>query len=212
MGGATPRDRDRKTGRRAGRGGVEGRDRVEMIRARKGTSSGPGVPPHPAAKPSFAASRAWKGSGHRRLLIAANRVLPAGSAAAGRARRTEGGLSCNTPSKGSRGAGRSAASPILAARRLGAYSPLPARPPLRDGVPGWGGSPGANLGRRGYHHALAVKTTPSPLPVQPALRSHSAQESFGVPEAPPGPRGPESRAFGPWRRGGKFVRPALGDR
>lgn len=67
------------------------------MRARKGTSSGPGVPPHPAAKPSFAASRAWKGSGHRRLLIAANRVLPAGSAAAGRARRTGGGGCPETP-------------------------------------------------------------------------------------------------------------------
>lgn len=77
VGGSTPRDRDGKTGKRAGRGGRGGKsDRIETIRAGKGASSGPGVPPHPAAKPSFAASRAWKGSGHRRLLIAANRVLP----------------------------------------------------------------------------------------------------------------------------------------
>lgn len=210
-GGATPRDQRGKSGSTAGGCGGKS-DRMGTTRTGEGAESGPGVAP--------ACSQAWlpgfpgrERSGHKRLLIAASRVLPGSSAAAGRARRPNwrNGGSWNTSSKGSGCAGRSAAPQ----RRLG-EGEAPRVHSLsalhyRMGFQLEGGSLRANLGRRGSHRALAGKTTPS-LPAQPALRSHSAQQSFGVPAAPPSPRGPESWPIGPRRRRGKFVRPGLGDR
>ena len=188
------------------------------LRAGKGASSGPGVPPHPSAKPSFAAPRAWKGSGHRSLLIAANRVLPAGSASTGRARRTEcvcvAGGSCNTPSRAPEAQGAALLPhPACAEARRPPSTPCPFST-LRWGSRLGGAVPGPTWGAPATttHSQARPLRPPLPVPAQLALRSHSAQESFGVPEAPPSPRGPESRAFGPRRRGGKFVRPAPGDR
>lgn len=128
-GGDTPRPgwKDRRRARRWGRRGKS--DRIETLRAGKGASSGPGVPPHPAAKPSFAASRAWKGSGHRSLLIAAQRVLPSDwQLRAEPGQRGRGGAgSCNTPSRAPEARDRALPPP---SRRLSALTLLLARLPL----------------------------------------------------------------------------------
>lgn len=121
------------------------------------------------------------------------------------------GVPVNTPYKGSGGAGRCSAPSPAEVRRLSTHSPLPACPQLRDGVPDWGVVTGPTSGAETPTVRSQARPPPLPILAQPSFCSHSAQESFGVPTAPPSPRGLEFLPTEPRHLGGKFVRPGLHD-
>lgn len=149
-----------------------------------GVSSRPGVPaPQPPAR-SQAQLRGFpgpEGFGSLAPINSHELVHPVSSAVAEAPDWAEGwGASCDNPSKGSSGVGRSSAPPR---RRCGGSAPTIHS--LR--APGYqigfqmGGSARANLGRRGYRFPFAGKTTPSPPPAQPALALTALGKVSGYP-------------------------------
>lgn len=167
-----------------GWGGVEGRATGQRRREHESREGSQFRAWGPAPPRSQAQLRSFQGLERFGSQAPINSCEPGpfrGLGSCGQSRANGGGGVLQHPSKGSRSAGRSAASPILAARRLGAFSPLPLRPPLRDGVLGWGSSPGANLGHRGYQYALTGKTTLSPSLPSPSFAVTALRKVLGSP-------------------------------
>lgn len=209
-GGQHPKTGKERVG--GGQGAWREERRLETMTAGEGSALGLGSPPPTPPARSRAQLRGFPGRERFGSLAPINShelVHPASSALAEAPDRAEGwGASCDTPPRDPAARGGALPHPAGGAR-AGTHSPLPACPRYETGFQ-MGGSLRANLGRHGYRFAFAGKPTSASCP--DCLRAHSARESFGVPAAPPSRRGPESPPFGPRRRGGKFVRPELGDR
>lgn len=183
-GGATPRGRDGKSGRRAGRGAwrVERQDRD--AESWEGSQFGAWGPAPPRSQAQLRSSPGLERFGSQEPINSREPGPSRGLGIYGQGQANGvcvcvAGGSCNTPSRAPEAQGAALLPhPACAEARRPPSTPCPPST-LRWGSRLGRGSPRANLGRPGYHHALAGKTTPSPpprpCPARPSLSQRSGK-------------------------------------